>query len=411
NNHVLVLLQALNPFPSLFSVSLSILVHLFSIHSFIPSSFSTMATGDVHNNAAKVRRTLLQLQYPHDANEATRCLAYGTAREHLSELLSVLHFSLLDYSRFVAERVRKAELELYGKTDAKFVDGVFRFARDELGYLPALTSLQFLAPMQFRERKLIVLHDILTRIMKMHVEEQRNAKRNQCVWVSGDENAKGLMKNVKSPIEMNQNKESNAWMSVNLGQPKTPRIIRHVVKENPIISHVLPLKKLPEPEPEILDWNTPIDGGNYKPVDKSLLDPIQPAITPNWIESHYKQDFEYDIPDEDMYPRQLCVQPSEDPVKPLPIERPANDFKQAFAKLDSVLTKKLDDILDLVSSNFSLLDARLARLETKLDACSVPKAEHPNQENEASKLVNAPRINTSSMVYRWPPEPSVFRKI
>jgi hypothetical protein len=67
-----------------------------------------MATGDLGNNAAKVKKQLLLIHYPHDVDDSVHNLTRGGVVEHMQELLRILHYALLDYSRHVAQRVQNA---------------------------------------------------------------------------------------------------------------------------------------------------------------------------------------------------------------------------------------------------------------------------------------------------------------
>ncbi|KDO34623.1 hypothetical protein SPRG_00686 [Saprolegnia parasitica CBS 223.65] len=382
-----------------------------------------MATGDLGNNATKVRRQLQAIQYPHDANDAAKQLARGTPVNHLRELLRILHYALLDYSRHVAQRVQAADLDLYGRTDAKFVDGVFRFAREHLGYFPSLTSAQFLSATQFRERKLIIVAEMLEHIAKIHVEGLRQQRIKQSVWVPSDKAPSGRpSRPVQSPIEMVEHraKAPATWQSVNLGQTKPSRVVRHVA--SPPAYHVSPLLPAPQPEPEpeaplIFNWQTPIDGAVYKTMDKAVLKP--PPPTPYWVEAHVQQEQqsprtyeECDDAVDELYPRELPIQPSvEHPIQPSRAPTPSVPAMQAtLATLEATLCNKLDDILALVTDKFAQLDARLARLEAKVDKPDSYRS--PNQELETAKALNVPRTTTAhSSVYRWPPEPAAFRKV
>ncbi|OQR90183.1 hypothetical protein ACHHYP_05730 [Achlya hypogyna] len=371
-----------------------------------------MATGDAGNNAAKVRRQLQAIQYPYDATTAAQMLYKGSPASHLQELLRVLHYTLLDYSRFVAEQVQAADLDLYGRTDAKFVDGVFRFSREHLGYFPSLTSTQFLSPTQFRERKLIIIADLLGLVAKRHAEAQRAQRIKQTVWVPSHQKPAGRTpaRQVQSPVEMTDHRKSTvpAWQSVNLGQTKPSRVVRHTPPAPTY--RVTPLLATSPPDPpvesSIFDWDTPIEGASYKQVDTTVLKALPPP-TPHWVESHFPETQPCDEDDiaDDVYPRQLHVQPSTDPVRP---PRPAPDVHDALAVLQATLCSKLDDILSLVSDKFAKLEDRLTVLEAKVE----PRGS-PNQEEQTPvKEPNALRTTSAvGAVYRWPPEPSAFRKV
>ncbi|KAF0749050.1 hypothetical protein AaE_007157 [Aphanomyces astaci] len=414
-----------------------------------------MATGDMSNNAAKVRKQLVAIRYPHDIAASVETLARGNAADHLAELLRILHYALLDHSRHVAELVQSADLDLYGKTDVKFVDGVLRFARDTFAYFPHLTTSQLLSPQHFRERKLIVVADLLAHVAQAHAEASRRRKQQQAVWIPPSHkpsfHRSGDLPRVPShhvtPAQVDGT--SSPWISMNLGQPKAARVVRHTRTtqrpSNGVAVHVsdaLPTAPLHEVQTHsILDWNTPIeDVPSHAALDKDILNPHRSPdrIKRNmWFYSN-----QHDADEEDMYPRaSMNIQraPSIDiptPPKPVPVASasprvPPNGHSSppsppvtldavlsALSKLEEVVAAKMDTLTHAFEAKFAALDDRVARLESvqvtrtttsPSSLTSIPQVS-PNQQDDPP-----PRVKLSTFIaqstqaqYKWPPEPSVF---
>lgn len=113
-----------------------------------------MATGDVKNNLRKLVAELKRLNYPiSDLNLKALGLGAPTA------FLPILHYIFLDFSVDLTEYFAK-DYELYGKTDLRFVETVYKIMRDIFQYKPQLTREQFLA-IGFAERKIIQVCEIL----------------------------------------------------------------------------------------------------------------------------------------------------------------------------------------------------------------------------------------------------------
>lgn len=71
--------------------------------------------------------------------------------------------------------------DLYGKTDARFVDCAFRLLRDAFKYFPALTAAQFLSS-HHQRRKLELVADVLQLVLTQHDESARLKRRQAAVW-------------------------------------------------------------------------------------------------------------------------------------------------------------------------------------------------------------------------------------
>ena len=69
------------------------------------------------------------------------------------ELLPMLHYSLLSYSRHIAKLLLENGYELYAKSDLRFMEEVLKLSRSVFNTRPELSAAQFLAS-GYAERKL-----------------------------------------------------------------------------------------------------------------------------------------------------------------------------------------------------------------------------------------------------------------
>ncbi len=86
-------------------------------------------------------------------------------------LLPVIHYAILEYSRFVARIAVEKNYELM-KDDLTFLKNAFKFMQVELGVKPSLTPLHFLSP-GFVERKVILVTELVRGVRRRHDELQR----------------------------------------------------------------------------------------------------------------------------------------------------------------------------------------------------------------------------------------------
>ncbi|EOD08631.1 hypothetical protein EMIHUDRAFT_217370 [Emiliania huxleyi CCMP1516] len=93
-----------------------------------------------------------------------------------SAYLRLLHFALLRCSTDVARWLAELGYELYAKSDARFVECVWRLMRQELGYRHALSTKQFLSA-GFAERKLQLTIESLRLVSAKHADLGRSARR------------------------------------------------------------------------------------------------------------------------------------------------------------------------------------------------------------------------------------------
>ena len=123
-----------------------------------------MATGDLKNNLRKLVSELKQVHFPQSELDLK-----GIAQGVPQAFLPALHHAFLDYSISLAEYFAAKEYDLYGKTDLRFLEAVYKVLRDEFRYKPQVTKEQFLT-IGFAERKIISLCAILKLLRAKHIE-------------------------------------------------------------------------------------------------------------------------------------------------------------------------------------------------------------------------------------------------
>lgn len=123
-----------------------------------------MTTGDLKNNLRKFVSELKQVHFPQSELDLK-----GIAQGVPKAFLPVVHHVFLDYSISLAQYFANKEYDLYGKTDLRFMEAVYKVLRDEFGYKPQITKEQFLT-IGFAERKILSLCEILKLLRGKHDE-------------------------------------------------------------------------------------------------------------------------------------------------------------------------------------------------------------------------------------------------
>ncbi|XP_074642889.1 uncharacterized protein LOC141900072 isoform X2 [Tubulanus polymorphus] len=122
-----------------------------------------MSTGDIKNNLRKLQRMIDRIKYEEADYTA---LARGDA----IAFLGIYHYLLMDFSCPVSTHISQSSLsnvEIFGKSDLKFMEAVYRIMRDLFSYKPPLTKEQFFSS-GFGERKVIMCTEIIERVAKLH---------------------------------------------------------------------------------------------------------------------------------------------------------------------------------------------------------------------------------------------------
>ncbi|XP_060602091.1 uncharacterized protein LOC132755267 isoform X2 [Ruditapes philippinarum] len=122
-----------------------------------------MTTGDISNNIRKMRSRLKEIKYSDTFD--VNLLAEGQPAAYLP----IYHYAFTNYSQPLAQLILDKGIELFGKSDARFMEAVYKILRDVFVYKPPITKEQFFAK-GFAERKVIMCADILQLVKQKHKE-------------------------------------------------------------------------------------------------------------------------------------------------------------------------------------------------------------------------------------------------
>ncbi|XP_008564552.1 PREDICTED: centrosomal protein of 44 kDa [Galeopterus variegatus] len=128
-----------------------------------------MATGDVKRSLRNLEQVLRLLNYPKEVDCA------GLIKGDTAASLPIISYSLTSYSPYVTELLMESNIELIGKNDLRFIDGVYKLLRDQFHYKPILTKKQFIQ-CGFAEWKIQIVCDVLNCVMKKHKELSSHEK-------------------------------------------------------------------------------------------------------------------------------------------------------------------------------------------------------------------------------------------
>lgn len=110
-----------------------------------------------------MRSKLKELKYSEDLD--VNSLAEGQPTAYLP----IYHYAFTNYSQPIAQLIFDKGIELFGKSDARFMEAVYKILRDIFAYKPPITKEQFFAK-GFAERKVIMCTEILQLIKKKQTE-------------------------------------------------------------------------------------------------------------------------------------------------------------------------------------------------------------------------------------------------
>ncbi|XP_063415603.1 uncharacterized protein LOC134697326 [Mytilus trossulus] len=128
-----------------------------------------MATGDIANNLRKLQKELKLIKF--SDNVDLTGMSQGTP----TAFLPIYHYLFTSYSHAIAEMVSSSDTELYGKTDFRFIEAVYKLMRDMFTYKPPVTKEQFFNA-GFAERKIIMCADVIQMIRQKNKTLQPNKK-------------------------------------------------------------------------------------------------------------------------------------------------------------------------------------------------------------------------------------------
>ncbi|EMP28941.1 Centrosomal protein of 44 kDa [Chelonia mydas] len=123
-----------------------------------------MATGDLKGSLRKLEQGLRLLNYPREV-DYTGSFVKGDA----AAFLPIISYSFTSFSTYIAELLVESDVELTAKSDLRFIEAIYKLLRDQFQYKPVLTKQQFLQ-CGFAERKIQIVCDIISAVMKKHKE-------------------------------------------------------------------------------------------------------------------------------------------------------------------------------------------------------------------------------------------------
>ncbi|KAI0214723.1 Centrosomal protein of 44 kDa [Lamellibrachia satsuma] len=120
-----------------------------------------MSTGDLKNNLRKLQMELKLVRVEKDVDIEN--LTKGQA----AAFLPIYHYVFLDYSRPLAELISNINIDMYGKSDLKFLESMYKVLRELFSYKPPVTKEQFFSS-SFIERKIIMCTEVLSMVRSKH---------------------------------------------------------------------------------------------------------------------------------------------------------------------------------------------------------------------------------------------------
>lgn len=108
------------------------------------------------------------------------CPNYSLKLGTPAAFLPLVHYFVLHYSHHVAEWVTEQGYELVGRSDARFMQGLYKLLRTEFNYHPSLTLAQFFA-VGYGEHKVIMLCDLFRMCKDKDVELDRKTAKKKAV--------------------------------------------------------------------------------------------------------------------------------------------------------------------------------------------------------------------------------------
>uniref|UniRef100_A0A674IH47 Centrosomal protein of 44 kDa n=1 Tax=Terrapene triunguis TaxID=2587831 RepID=A0A674IH47_9SAUR len=122
-----------------------------------------MATGDLKGSLRKLEQGLRLLNYARDVDYT------GFVKGDPAAFLPIISYSFTSFSTYIAELLVESDVELTAKSDLRFIEAIYKLLRDQFQYKPVLTKQQFLQ-CGFAERKIQIVCDVISAVMKKHKE-------------------------------------------------------------------------------------------------------------------------------------------------------------------------------------------------------------------------------------------------
>uniref|UniRef100_A0A674IFI6 Centrosomal protein of 44 kDa n=1 Tax=Terrapene triunguis TaxID=2587831 RepID=A0A674IFI6_9SAUR len=152
-----------------------------------------MATGDLKGSLRKLEQGLRLLNYARDVDYT------GFVKGDPAAFLPIISYSFTSFSTYIAELLVESDVELTAKSDLRFIEAIYKLLRDQFQYKPVLTKQQFLQ-CGFAERKIQIVCDVISAVMKKHKElsnmnkaKSQTRKKNRSLKSESQANCEKLL--------------------------------------------------------------------------------------------------------------------------------------------------------------------------------------------------------------------------
>ena len=129
-------------------------------------------TGDIQKNIEKLRIELHQIKYPDKPD--SEILRSGNPEI----FLPIIHYSLFNYSKYVADFLNQNNYNMFAKCDLDFINSAFKSLIKLFNYKPSLSTKQFFSE-GFVEAKVILCSDIINLVKTKHSQLCKKAYSNR----------------------------------------------------------------------------------------------------------------------------------------------------------------------------------------------------------------------------------------
>ncbi|XP_013092491.2 centrosomal protein of 44 kDa-like [Biomphalaria glabrata] len=120
-----------------------------------------MSTGDMKNNIKQLQHELKAAKYPLTID------VDGLLKGSPKTYLAIYHYLFTSYSTKLNKDIVNSNNELYGKSDMRFMEAVYKILRDMFEYKPQIHREQFFTD-GYAERKMIMATDVLRQVQSRY---------------------------------------------------------------------------------------------------------------------------------------------------------------------------------------------------------------------------------------------------
>ncbi|TMW65762.1 hypothetical protein Poli38472_008404 [Pythium oligandrum] len=365
-----------------------------------------MGGGDLKNSLERLRQALKSVRYPH--------LHSIAGEPSVADLLRVLHYVLLDYSRYVAAFILEKGYDLYGKTDARFMDHTFRLLREEFQYFPSLNTSHFLST-HYLERKIDLVTDIVDVVVKKHAEGLRVKRQQHAVWTKPPE-----IKKAGSHVENHLMPVPAVFEQLHVDSRRKQEELRRALKRSTTTPQETATSSTRQTQERSVTWqlNSPERVNVQEQFDFYQAERRESSV-------HRRQ--QDNQTHDDVPPRSLTHN------EPSSCSCGCVDSKEEVQEVLVTLSQQISDLTSAVLSRLSVIETRLDRVEQQVEdlaapalatystwntrptpststysAYPPPKHSFPHKETHQPASTESPRAAAPRFQMSWPPDPELF---